>query len=326
MNKLYAFLLLLPTASTAQPIITSSIQPQPGDVRHYLLTSSGIPFAAGPAQYWDLSGLTFPSSTVWPYALPDTMPGASLNPQANVALAGDWVTEFYNESPTAWTVVGWYVSPDDHFEMVDPLVVMPFPWTAGTTWEDPYSYMDGSGILYQDTVRWTADAWGTVRLPGGQEMEVVGLHRTTMLLDTAGGYAVVNYQENLEFYAPNVRGVVARLSANWYTTPFENSDTTYFTRALDDATIGMNEHVAGMKPELWPVPAHANLNLRLPGTTGTVNVDVFDATGRLVLHTNMVATTEPVMLDVHTLLPGTYLLRASSATDGRTTGCAFTVN
>src|SRR5204863_10043799 len=118
------------------------------------------------------------------------------------------------------------------YDMVDPMVAMPFPWSYGTSWEDPYSYVDVAGTLYLDTLRWTASTWGTVRLPGGTDLEVAGMWQSHFEVDTNGTEVWTYFDDYLDLYAPGLRCRVAHLARHLTINPWGGSDLWFTANAL----------------------------------------------------------------------------------------------
>lgn len=317
MNRLFASLLAMGSATSilAQPVITSDIFPLPGDECRYLFAGDVLfPLLPGPDQYWDFTTLALAPSLHLRHALPDTTPGFVLFPGCEVAQTSSEMLyyDYYDLSPTGWKVLGGTnMDPDQVYTVVDDVVLMPFPWTYGTHWEDPYSFTDLEGTMYYDTIRWNADTHGTVLLPGGTEMQVAGFTRYDMSIDTAVG--AIYHDWMIELYAPGVRCRIATIVTHIIDHP-DFDDIWTSVRVLDDATIGVAENSMGTELELWPVPASGTLNLRWDGGSGRATAQVFDATGRLRLTTTLRPNYMETNMDVSALAPGHYVLRVN---DGR---------
>lgn len=333
MKKLYTLALWLPATTLAQPIITASVAPRPGDQCSYLYCSSAGPLIGpGPDQYWDLTGLPFTPSYTQLYVDPQDTPAALFSPGASVAYVNATETyyEYYTISPAAWTVNGLYfVGSGVIYSAIDPMEVMHFPWSYGTVHEDAnlYEANDGSDTL-QDTLRWSADAYGTVRLPGGTELPVVGIMQTTYDTDTTevGIYSYENTE--LWLYTPDVRCRLATLYMEVAYLDGSVWNVSSRVRALDDATIGMAEAApASNEPMVWPVPAQGKINVRCTVHNGAhTELRVIDATGRIVL-TERSTTAElsnGTTIDVSSLAPGTYVLSVIDA-GATTTATRFVV-
>lgn len=313
MNQLTAILLTFNTVPViAQPVITATNQPQPADVCHYLFNPDGFNYSLGPDQYWDLTGLAFISNSTAVYVLPNGTPGFVLFPTSDVALTSTFFGyEYYDMTPDAWAVLGIHDPVSgDVINCIDPLVVMPFPWTYGTSWQDPYSYTY-DGETYYDTIRWQADTYGIVRLPGGTELEVVGMVEYQMDHDTVSG--TTHFNEDVSLYAPGIRCKVAGFGKSWSFNPeWPPTDTNSYVRALDDATIGIAETTASEALELWPVPASGTLNLRWEGGMTNSTVQVFDAMGRVRLTATMrTMGSGGTSIDVSALASGHYVLHVN---------------
>ena len=320
MKTFYALVLLLPATALAQPVITASVQPQPGDQCRYLYYSDNASFGTGPDQYWDFAGYAFSPSFVQNYVDPLGTAGGPLFPGSNVAYVNATQTyyEYYTTSPTSWIVNGIYSTSGTYYDAVDPMEVMHFPWTYGTVHEDAYLYVanDGSEPL-QDTLRWNVDTYGTVRLPGGTELPVVGAVVHNQTVDTTEMAVYTFDQVEIRLYAPDVRCRVATITMEYEYTYGVLTNFYSNVRALDDATIGLAETAAvAVAPVLWPVPTQGTLNVRYALRTGArVDLRVIDATGRVVStqRSGAAELSNGASLDVSGLAPGTYLLQLLDA-------------
>jgi hypothetical protein len=58
---------------------------------------------------------------------------------------------------------------------------------------------------------------------------------------------------------------------------------------------------------MWPNPANNQLNIALPSSTQSANVQIFDAQGRVVANTQVTTTIQNI--DINTLEAGIYTVR-----------------
>lgn len=308
-----AALFFLPAASFAQPVITVSAAPQPGDHCDYFNCSEGIPIVAGPDQYWDFTTLPCTQGGYLHYVDPDITPAGWYYPASTVCLSayGSYYG-YYEATPTSWTYIGFY-QPDTYWNALDEQVFMPFPWTYGSQWEDPYHFVpNGPGNVLQDTVRWSADAYGVVRLPGGTELPVVGMIFNSVEASTSQGVDYLHVEQSLRFYSPNVRCYVGGFSVMEQYANGVLVDVTHIVRALDDSELGMVENSATATPLLWPDPVQSVLNVKYNVQPSTlVFLRVLDITGREMLSQSRTGTelNGGTEIDASALTPGTYVLQ-----------------
>jgi len=306
-------LFLLPCMCAAQPVITTSSQPQPGDQCVYVRSQTIAPFASGPNVSWDFTVDAFEPYQVVQYVAPGGLWNASSFPMATVAELHSFGSghTFMQMSPTAWTVLGaageaW----PDPLVLTNTLVQYPFPWTYGTEWADTYSYIE-DGETIEEVHTWEANTHGTLILPSGLQLSVVGMAREVVQIDP-GPPQFMAFDNTLELWAPGFPCAVAEINYALFLLDGEYMGEFFHTALIDDTQSAIMERSVRPAAKLWPNPVAHTLQLRggLPGA-GTVQLQVLDATGRMVQHHQRAAieVEQGTSLAVPGLPPGVYMLQ-----------------
>lgn len=314
LNRSATFLLLLPCLCAAQPVITTSSQPQPGDQCVHLRSLDIAPFASGPGVSWDFTGETFEPFRVVQYVEPDGLAGASLFPSATVAelhVFGPGHT-FMQMSPSAWTILGaGGEGSENTIVSTDPLLLFPFPWTFGTNWEDIYSYLE-DGEPVSDMHTWESNTHGTLILPSGLQLEVVGMARESVQIGP-GPPEMMVMEATLELWAPGYPCRVVEIDHAVFFLDGEFMSEFRQTVIMDDTQSSIGERMMPHTTRLWPNPATNSLHIRgdIQGS-GHAQLQVRDATGRLVQQQqcNVAELEQGTTIPVHTPSHGVYMLHA----------------
>jgi hypothetical protein len=295
----------------AQPVITASQCPEPGDVCEYMEGVGSFVVPTGAMTIWDFSSFLFEPSDPEAYLAAEDAPGYSHFPEADLAETrfGDYW--FYRTSPEALYWVGHYRPDVDVWATVlDTHRVMVYPSTIGTSWTDVFeSTVSDVPGTFTDTVTRTAVTYGTVIWPG-QVVENVLVFVRRDTVDFGGGPIF------LEFYrlvSPWSRCDVARV-----TLPYDCDnpwlDPCAQVWVLQQPDLAIADH--GMKEglDLWPTPANDVLNVR--ANRPLTSWSMLDATGRMVRSGGLVQDTL-IQMDVHDLTPGGYVLRLTTLDGGQ---------
>lgn len=298
----------------AQPVITNSSQPQPGDECPYGISDLPIVLGMSPGggQTWDLAGIPFTYDHTLTYLAPSDAPGHAYFPAATLAATNDQnAYEFYVLDPMQWSLVGDYISSSgDLLTCTDPLILFVYPCAFGTQWSDAYSYtVTNVPTEYHDTISVEFNAWGTVILPGGGTVTVIGRSASSFDIDT-NGTDVWTYAESwIDLFSPN--SPCEALAADHHTIWLNGMlmSDGFHTEVVDDPDIGVEETKAQKELELWPVPARTSLNIHWGGHSIAADAQVIDVAGKATAVRWMSIGSDTGVIDVTGLLPGTYLLR-----------------
>jgi hypothetical protein len=122
--------------------------------------------------------------------------------------------------------------------------------------------------------------------------------------DSATQYIGNHYNANL--WGMGLGGGKSKFSCREY--------FNYWTKFRPGDNVGLNEKSALSQVMAYPNPASGNIKLK--GIEGTVNLEVYNMSGQLLL--KKVITSPTANIDVSTLPAGNYLLRMSNESDVRT--------
>lgn len=184
-NYLTLFLYFLAFQTIAQPEITQANLPRIGDsVVISICSNPLVPGPSGPMQTWDMVYLTTSEEQSFVYIPPANGLLADSFPNANLC-ARSWLNDYsyYNVSPIAFSTVGHVVTidPNDTSAMVfDNIEQFGLPYTYNDTYSDEFSgtfYSPGFGpLLFDGSLDFEADGYGTLMLPNGTYHNVVRYH------------------------------------------------------------------------------------------------------------------------------------------------------
>lgn len=288
--------------------------------------SINVGSASTGAQTWDFRSVPFESSSDFEVIDASTAPDHGLFPAANVVLRGSMAAQpgstmyQYNQltqNEYLLHAVG-YSGGMAPYQYKPPAVQMRFPCTLGTTWTyvgDATS--PAAGITIQSTYKWTCDAHGTLRLPGGDYPALRLLTETTTTSTTPVGSSMLrSYRYNFvtkTMHGATVsidstdRGKSSVMASAGYQTP---SGST----AVESATAQAHVLVLGaMHPQ--PLLTRGSIAVSI-SRAGPLRVSIMDLLGReaAVLADDVFAAGTHLLEWTNPGLPaGNYLCVARSA-------------
>ena len=162
------------------------------------------------------------------------------------------------------------------------------------------------------TVTWTSggaaggsssvalNEWFDVQVTADMDMDMGYLYINGVVinswqwsLNNANGTAGLNVLEAADFFGTNDAGG----EGLYYIDDVQLIESTgVYTEEVNAANIAM-----------WPNPANNQLNIALPSSTQSANVQIFDAQGRVVANTLVTTTIQNI--DINTLEAGIYTVR-----------------
>ena len=296
----------------AQPTISSSNMPVAGQSVTYYSVDIDPLLTTGVLQTWDLSGPASYNQTI-SFLAPAGQPGSADYPTATAMSISDGDPgsyEYIRTSPTAFEGLGNYDANDDiSYIAVDPFKILTLPCTYGTNWTDTYHLVGG---LTDEMNDWSfeADGWGTLVGNGGSWNDVLKVHGTTTTMDTM--VLGVHYEQ---FYSLDIfwrAGEVFYVATATRLEMFIDGVSQWVDGNVQmnaDLAIGIGEHANDPSLLVSPNPA-SDLVLVTTTMTDAGTIVLVDMTGREVLRTAITGAHH--QLDVGTLSPGQYMVRAVS--------------
>ncbi|MBK6629083.1 MAG: T9SS type A sorting domain-containing protein [Flavobacteriales bacterium] len=241
--------------------------------------STGGLTTTGTGNIWDLSAATpFGASATVTYTAAGDSPYAASYPGTTLCMHRDagGPNEEWRHFHVDASIAELLGANTDAFDGGRTLCT--FPFSMGSTFTDTYSINGGSPYTETDTYV----ASGQLVTPWGTVPDVV-------MVSVNAGFSYYFYS------ADNVLDAIGTY------TPGFGSDLW---------RVEENTGIDGKAPAaigIWPVPAHGQVTLALP-FSGTMRVEVLDASGRQVLTTTTTVTTGT--LNLASFIPGSYMVRA----------------
>lgn len=280
------------------------------------------PQPGGAGQFFDLNALTSTSSTTYSWQDPASLPNGGQFPEAEFALTNEGPdTIFYKATAAGIERIGdtqtiSAVGTDYPFTTVfsNSVLELALPLTYGEPfWTDLFEgsfTVDGTPAVRNGSITGSADAWGYIVMPGGQDTVHV-LRVTTRLTEaiplTISGFPIeVNHIHNVNAYYPAWgKFPVVRTVSDSLTSQFLNQDYSY-TEWLDATALGVADAEMGAAAlQVFPNPAQERATVVFASaSTGSFDVQVIDARGAVVQHVQTMGRT--VDLDVSKWEAGLY--------------------
>ncbi len=343
-KTLFAALLCAGTsASFAQaPILTAAnMNPFLGDiyVNNICDTTGVTPGPAGASQTWHFEGLApATSGTTIDTA---TAEACALTPNCSIFTATSPASDVAIVTPTASTIdylvtstsklqhKGYYNSATQNAIYTDPIDQFQYPFTYLNTFTDPcaglvtYTPTGGPTVVATETstVVTTADAWGTLILPGTPAPSYTALrvHSSQSFRDSAnvfGTPVVETYQlETYSWYTPGYHSPLLTI-ATATGALYNYKVVSYSAKKLRTAV----PNVPGIDNSLaiFPNPATNMLNVQFNVTNREhVRVSLTDMLGReaAVLADKDAQGAQNLSFNTNGMAKGIYLLRLQSGTE-----------
>jgi hypothetical protein len=204
------------------------------------------------------------------------------------------------------------------FPYTDPARELVYPVTFNTTWTDPFtaSYsVAGLPVTRTGTVTGLGDAYGTLQLPAREIQNVLRVKVRKQTTDASPFLTLTRATETWYFFVDTVRHPVLRLqidtlgTAGGEPTVSREAQWLYGNGFASVGEIAFNDVV--FTP--YPNPADGPVDLLIAEAAGARELEVADATGRVVLRTALPAREGrvPGAFNTQGLAPGLYTLRLS---------------
>ncbi|MFM9005734.1 MAG: T9SS type A sorting domain-containing protein, partial [Flavobacteriales bacterium] len=138
--------------------------------------------------------------------------------------------------------------------------------------------------------------------------------QVTADMDNDMGYIYINgtVVNSWQWSLNNANGAAGQnvlAAADFFGTNDAGGEGLYYIDdvQLIESTGVYTDEVVAANISMWPNPANNQLNIALPASTQSANVQIFDAQGRVV--TNTLITTSIQNIDINTLEAGIYTVR-----------------
>lgn len=305
----------------AQPTLNhSNLSPVAGEKFYqYTCATSGVTNgASGAGVTWNFSGLTtlytdsleYIACMSTPYC--DTFPGSTL-----AVDHGGGYYEYYITDADQFAVSGYGDAPYSEYYS-DPISLLNYPMTYGTTSIDTYAYSQPSAPYYSNGVdTFHGDAWGTLILPSGTFPNTLRVHLRLSVHDSdlsGGSPAVItdNYNDLYFWYTPGFHNPLLMM---YYDTSGTGTptlqDVLYYTAPASLKTN--NSIVAQENAEVYPNPVSDLLHIRYNAPVAqTITVSLTDMAGRVVgssLTKDVSTGANELTYPVNTLPAGMYIMK-----------------
>lgn len=257
------------------------------------------PVAGGAGMNYDFSGMTSTETLTYMWAAPTVSPNAGMFPNATLALTnGGPDTVFYRTTTLGLERVGetrTITALGDNFPAgyTDGVLEMPLPVTYGDTWTDPIAgsfSLGGNPATRSGTITGSADAYGTVLLPGGTDpIEVLRLNSyvdETINTSVSGFPVAIHHTRHVVAYVPLWGKIPVFRTVTDTLAAFGTFQTDNFTEWLDASAVGITDlHADPFKLRIFPNPANSVAEVAFEGITAGALMEVVDMRGATVLHT-----------------------------------------
>jgi hypothetical protein len=274
-------------------------------------------FAVQLPQGWDFTALPVVASLSQSVEPVGTSSLGMSFPGATHVVEGDGIFTFHS-----WTDANVYHGGIQGLTVAysDPGIYFPYPFAVGSSWTDTFAASFNGGIAVERTGTVTAECveMGTLVLPGGQEFpEAYRVEMTETIVDAtaAGDYTIV-LEGTLYFTAdcPFYRaGVITSTVLDGISSPEPTPEVTQYAAWITGSTVGVEE-VASAPVQVYPNPASVGGEAWVAAEGP---VQVWDATGRLVLETRAHPGQVLVRLPAEHLPAGTYVVRSGNGAAAR---------
>lgn len=277
------------TIGIAQPSLNgTNSNPVTGDIFSIKAASWISEGGSGASQTWNFTSVTQSTAAANVYTVAAmSATGTTQYPNANIEQRGSGNTGFLKTSSTALqnygtstgTVLIKYSNPEDQ---------MRYPFAMGDSYVDPFvATFTSGGYNWKrvGTTSVTADAYGTLQLPGGTYSNVLRVHFVQDYKDSTNigmPYELTYYNDMYMWYLPNNH--MSIFSTYDLTTDFGNTTGS----SILTGVVGLEEQASSLKSlNFYPNPTTdgiINLDLNL-NTNLNYEVVLTDNLGREVFRT-----------------------------------------
>lgn len=307
MKKITTLILsCLALSAMAQPTITSSMAPQPGqsETLYDVDETTVTPGPSGALQTWNFSNATtLGTSNTTNYVSPSSTPFASLFPNSNLAIDGSSGTDtsyiYIQNTATLTQNLGLYVGTQGQtvtFNFSDPQTVMVYPFTYTTTYTDlfaaSFTLSPFPGITIAQYINGSTaaigDAYGTLITPAGTFNNTLRIKTNSIQTDSSVYIGIplpgdVSTTHTTAYTWVNGNGLTGlfRISND---TIDDGSGTLQYgaSASYGSGTSGIKENSI-LALNAYPNPTTDNATITFtPNNSGNAFVEVMDINGKRV--------------------------------------------
>lgn len=276
----------------AQPVITSSFNPAPGDsYKYHPVTTPIAPGNSGANVTWDFSSIAMvynPLGGV--YMSPSATPYVNDFPGSNVAFEAYYVvgTFHYYETTSAKLEKKGEASVQGVAVYDVPQTIITYPFTYNTTTTSNYSCVSLIGTTTQTlTGLWEAhgDAYGTLILPSGTYNNVLRVKITNEYTKEYSDASPTQGVDGEEYWwvSTTSKAPLLRITKEYYSDDGVLFDSLHI-RFIADEVSGINhpdQSVSNLN--IYPNPASDLLNLTFDIQKSTLfTLDLYSADGKII--------------------------------------------
>lgn len=319
---LFSLIVLTFSAKAQSPVLTASSAPHIGD--SYTIQAvhvAGINTAnSGPNQIWDYSAVTDSgASYVESVISPSATSTASSFPAATIALtySANPDTFYGYERLTADTLsyLGTYGASLATFTYSPPRLLFKYPVAYGDFYASPFSATSDNGDTITGIDSFSADGYGTLRLPN-QTFTNVLRYKLTQHSHQASifGFFIDIYQVEYDYYIPGYHNFLFTIA---YSTTNTNGATYSATNASysKNVTTGIND-VFTHPVSVYPTCTSGYINIKSSWPdAGTY--ELYDLNGSL-LRSGSLSRDTANSVDLHNLSSGVYLIKIANENSSAT--------
>ena len=272
---------------TAQPVITyGGNAPQIGDHIYTSAVPYGSSFDPGPAganQSWDFSDVQSIISLENIAVDPATTPNGADFPEATIAFTDpdNLIFSYSQITSSAMFHLGNDQGSGNVFPYTDSRKEMQYPFSYNNTYSDTYSFAYPSALMLiheSGTITATADAWGSVKTPGGTYNSTLRIKKVMVSTDSTW----------------NGDGVLMNVATDTFTSyEWYTATSHYFVLSIgvdsDGASsIAWTSSANGIKDNtllsqitVFPNPAKNIINVKIAdGITEKLKIDLVSSSGK----------------------------------------------
>jgi hypothetical protein len=281
-----------------------------------------LPGPSGAAQTWNFTGLSATSTEVGKVVSCLSTPNCSSYPGstfATTAPAPAHITNYLSSTSTKLIHYGFWLSADTNLILSDPMEQLRYPVDYGNTFSDPYAgIMKFSAITAHETgtVTVTADAWGTLQLPGRTDtaLRVRSVQLFTDSTYVWGSPVLKTFSiETYAWYKPNYHAALLTIST--VTDVSTTTEVSKFVAYAPKNITGYNDFPSNeVTFELFPNPASKELNIQLHTMQQEdITVTITDMLGReKTVIKGQYTGSQDIGCDISSFQKGIYLVRIQS--------------